>query len=290
MVTLPNNRTMTHYLRPALLALLFSLLPGTGARAQQTPPATFPAPLNDIVSDRAAVRAPALTPKAPRAADLAWEKRVWRVIDVREKLNHPFAYPPRPLVSILLEAAEQQKIQLYSPVDDRFSTPLTADERLAISGWPDTVPVFNDFDEVTYEVVPREFDPARVTRYRVQEVWYFDRQTSTRQVRILGIAPIVDEADEGADFSYERVLFWAYFPAARAVLGEEQAYVAGNDAGNRNWADVFDARLFNSYITKESNVYDRRVEDYLPAGRDRLLEGRRIEAGLLDREQDGWSW
>ncbi|MEM6769692.1 MAG: hypothetical protein AAF597_03820, partial [Bacteroidota bacterium] len=108
-----------------------------GLRAQQTP--QFPIPVNDIVTDRDAVQNTPLQPAPLRAADIMWQKRVWRVIDVREKINHTFSYPPRPLVSILLDAAEEQRIQLYSTVDDKFSTPLTETERLQSAGMPDTV-------------------------------------------------------------------------------------------------------------------------------------------------------
>ncbi len=41
-----------------------------------------------------------------READVFWEKRVWRVIDVKEKMNIPFKYPRLPFVKILLDAAE----------------------------------------------------------------------------------------------------------------------------------------------------------------------------------------
>src|SRR3954469_9022725 len=36
-------------------------------------------------------------PYAPlRQADVMWSKRIWRVMDLREKLNHPFYYPTKP--------------------------------------------------------------------------------------------------------------------------------------------------------------------------------------------------
>ena len=52
-------------------------------------------------------------------------------------------------------------------------------------------------------------------------------------------------------------MFWVYYPAARQLLANEQAYVVGNDAAVRSWEDVFEARYFNSYIIQESNVLDR---------------------------------
>ncbi|MFT4971184.1 MAG: hypothetical protein ACI9JY_000382, partial [Saprospiraceae bacterium] len=39
-----------------------------------------------------------------READIMWEKRIWRVIDIREKMNLPFGYPERPFFSILMDA------------------------------------------------------------------------------------------------------------------------------------------------------------------------------------------
>ncbi len=272
------------------LSLLFLLLLCTGVSAQKDAP-RFPAPVNDIVTDRASIQNTPLQPAPLRAADIMWQKRVWRVIDVKEKINHTFSYPERPLITILLDAAEKQEIELYSTIDDKFSTPLTAAERLNIVGGLDTVPVYGpDGESVEYEVMPIEFDPGTVTRYRIQEIWYFDKETSRQEVRILGMAPIVDEKDEFGNVLYERPLFWVYYPGAREALGQEVAYTLGNDAANRSWVDIFESRFFHSYVTKESNIHNRRIEDYLPAGRQRMKRSEAIEAELLSKEQDRWSY
>lgn len=281
------RNTIKWTLRPLLL--LLTLCTCVSAQAQKTAPA-FPTPVNDIVTDREDVQNTPLQPAPLRAANISWQKRVWRVIDVKEKINHAFSYPERPLISILLDAAEAGKIQLYSTLDDKFTTPMTEEERLNIAGRPDTVPVFEDEgSQVTYEVIAREFNPSTVGRYRVQEIWYFDKETSRQEVRILGIAPIVDELDEYGNVLYERSLFWVYYPGAREALGAEVAYTVGNDAANRSWTDIFESRFFHSYVMKESNIHGRRIEDFLPAGRDRMLRAQAIEAGLLSREQDSWS-
>lgn len=268
-----------------LLPLLFSLL-CTCVSAQKT----FPTPVNDIVTDRASVQSAAL-PQAPlRAADVMWQKRVWRVIDTREKINLTFAYPERPLITILMEAAQDEKIQLYSTLDDKFTTPLSPEALAAIAGPPDTVAVVHPTTQaLSYEIVPRELNPAEFTRYRLQEVWYFDKASSTTKVRILGIAPIRDVFDENGTLMYEQPAFWVYYPAAREMLATEMTFAVGNDAANQSWEDIFEMRYFNSAIVKESNIHNRRIGDYLPNGRDRLLESERVKADILARESDSWS-
>jgi gliding motility associated protien GldN len=230
--------------------------------------------------------------KAPlREADLLWQKRVWRVIDVNEKINHSFSNPERPFINILLEAADKEEIQLYSTLDDNFSTPLTLEQRLSIVGGMDTVEVVDidgDF-ESSYEIVPRIFDPGTVTRYRVQEIWYIDKSSSRMQVRILGIAPIVDQVDEMGNVLFEEPLFWVYYPAARNMLARERAWISDNETAASSWEDVFEMRYFDSFVTKEGNVHGRRIKDYVADRRSQLFLGQRMEKERLAKESDLWS-
>ncbi|MEM9528988.1 MAG: gliding motility protein GldN, partial [Bacteroidota bacterium] len=223
---------------------------------------TFATPVNDIVSDREATIAPAL-PHAPlRAADVMWQKRVWRVIDVREKINLSFAYPERPLIQILMEAAEAGKIQLYSPITDDFSTPLSTLERKAIAGQEDTVMFVDPVTQrATPKVIQRDLNPSEFTRYRLQEIWFFDKVTSTMQVRILGIAPIRDVYGEDGNLRYEEAAFWVYYPAARKVLTKEIAFSEGNDAANRSWEDLLESRFFKRSLINETKNKKNTQQD-----------------------------
>ncbi len=264
-------------------------LPGSGQADPSQDP--FLTPVNDIVAKRTKTERRILPYDHVREADILWQKRIWRVLDVREKINQPFANPERPLISILMEAANDGKIELYSTLDDKFTTPLTEEQLGSIAGAIDTVPVVNpDTYEVTYSLVPRELNPNDVLRYRLQEIWYFDRESSTMKVRILGIAPLKDETDENGNFLFEEPLFWVYYPGARQVLANENAFVSGNDAANRSWEDVFESRFFNSYIMKQSNVTDRRISDYKTDGRERLMEAERIKQEIFNFEHDLWSY
>lgn len=271
----------------ALIPLLLSTLLCTSVRAQKT----FPTPVNDIVPERTSMQRRALPRPPLREADILWQKRVWRVIDVREKMNHHFTNPQAPLISLLLDAAEDEQIQLYGTSDDRFSTPLTREEVLQFRNGLDTVEVIDPITyNLSYESVIRDFNPATVTRYRLQEVWYIDKNSGRMQVRLLGIAPIVDSPDEMGSPRFERPLFWVYYPAAREVLAGERAYASGNEASARSWEDVFASRQFDSHVVKEGNVHDRRIKDYVSDGRTRLRTGEALERERLGRESDLWSY
>ena len=247
-------------------------------------------PLDDIVEKRITFEKRVLPYDHVREADIFWEKRIWRVVDVREKMNLPFAYPERPFFSILLDAASAEEITVYSTEDDKFTSPLTPDEVASMGATVDTVITF---DPETYEeqmqIVRNELNPEDVKRFRLKEIWFFDEETSTMQVRILGIAPLIDVKDDNGNFRYEKPMFWVYYPEAREVLSRERVYNYGNDTSPMTWEDIFEMRFFSSYIYKESNVFDRRLQEYL-SGVDLLLEADKIKQEIFNFEHDLWSY
>lgn len=247
-------------------------------------------PVDDIVEKRITVEKRLLPYDHVREADIFWEKRIWRVIDIREKMNLPFAYPERPFFSILMDAATSGEITVYSTEDDKFTNPLVPDEVASMGATIDTVITF---DPETYEeqlqVVRNDLNPEDVKRFRLKEVWFFDKETSTLQVRILGIAPLIDVKDENGNFRYEKPMFWVYYPEAREVLSRERVFNFGNDASPVTWEDLMEMRYFSSYIYKESNVRDRRLQDYL-TGVDLLLEADKIKQDIFNFEHDLWSY
>jgi hypothetical protein len=48
-------------------------------------------------------------------------------------------------------------------------------------------------------------------------------------------------------------------------------------------------RLFSSYIMKESNLQDRRIQDY-KNGRDALMESEKIKKEIFEKEHGLWQY
>lgn len=108
-------------------------------------------------------------------------------------------------------------------------------------------------------------------------------------VRILGICLVRDSYTENGEFRGKEPLFWIYFPEARNVLAKAEVFNRFNDNERRSYDDIFWKRMFDSYIYKEENVFDRKIADYT-AGLDALLESERVKNDLFKFEHDLWEF
>jgi gliding motility associated protien GldN len=233
-----------------------------------------------------------------RESDVWFAKRVWREIDVREKMNQYLASPKGRLIDILMEAIDNGELTAYDPTPgkkddpggDSFSTPLKAGQargRMADSS------VVDQFDQNTGEktgskLVAGEFNADSVVRFRIKEDWVFDKQRSIFEPRIIGIAPLIKPKAGGVDLDFQPA-FWVYFPEARQVLATKEAVSRNNDATGLSFDDVFMKRLFSSYIVKVSNDKDERIKDYAQ-GIDKLYEAEKVKKSLMEWELGLWQY
>ena len=243
-------------------------------------------PINDLVPRTIQQEKRLLQPQPVREADIFWSKRVWRVIDVREKRNQAFMYPPAPFYEVLKAAILDGQLDAYASEDTEFLRPLTGEALERVFMRRDTVEVFNVETYVPeLQVVREEYAYEDIKRFRIEEIWYINSRTSTLNVRILAVSPLRDVLNENGDYLYELPTCRIYFPDARKVLARATVFLDGNDHARYSWDDLFQQRRFSSYVYKDSNVRDERIQDVY-SGRDALLAGDRIEAELFNFEQD----
>lgn len=231
-----------------------------------------------------------------RESDVMFRKRVWREIDLREKVNMIFASPKSRLITILTDAIQAGELTAYDASStkddvngDEFSVVLKPEEAMAKFADSVLVPIFDKDGNQTGTVVkPGEFNPDSIVKFRIKEDWIFDKQRSVFEPRIVGIAPMVKISAAGQAFD-EQPAFWIYFPEVRHLLVTKAVVNRNNDATGLSYDDIFMKRVFASYIVKESNPEDLRIKDYA-VGIDRLYESERVKKDLMDFEHDLWSF
>jgi gliding motility associated protien GldN len=231
-----------------------------------------------------------------RESDVMFSKRVWREIDVRDKVNTIFASPKSRLITILTDAIQAGELTAYDASStkddvngDEFSAVLNAKDAMAKFADSVVVPIFDqDGNQTGSKVEAGEFNPDSIVKFRIKEDWIFDKQRSVFEPRIVGIAPMVKISKAGQAFD-EQPAFWIYFPEARNLLVTKAAVNRTNDLAGLSYDDIFMKRIFSSYVVKESNPNDLRIKDYA-IGIDKLYESERVKKALMDFEHDLWSY
>ena len=231
--------------------------------------------------------------------------------------------------SIAEEKSQPQTVMKSGNLEDYLSNPDYAQLKFLydqnpqkIKSWWDATPEGEEMkgDGASYWVTSK-----CIVGYNIKEDWFFDKQRSVLDRRIIAIAPVVkfgvDLDDDGNStgergdlllypptdqetlhyydgkseiLPYEgqvedRELFWLYFPHLRNHMVQYYVYNDKSDAQWMSFDDLFWKRQFSAQIYKTTDKFDRDIEDY-KYGVDALYEAERIKDEIRKWEIDVWNY
>jgi gliding motility associated protien GldN len=242
-----------------------------------------------------------------REDDAVYRQKIWREIDTREKMNLPFRYSANEdngnqrFISILLKAIQDGPdnggVTVFSPVDDRFTTPMTvAEVAKVISGGSVSVPIYDSAGNITsYKETTAEVNLDSFYKFRIKEEVIFDKQSSRLFWRILGIAPVKNVITSAGVNLGETELFWVYYPDMRPIFAKYEVYNGKNYGARMSWEELFESRMFYGRIIKSTleNPYDQFLNERQGLKNNsilQLLQGEKIKNQIFDYEQNLWSY
>jgi hypothetical protein len=176
---------------------------------------------------------------------------------------------------------------------------------------------------VRKDAIARFISSNNIIAYNIKEDWFFDKERSLLDRRIISIAPVArftyeDDTttlavERGSILAYskegiplffdnasnsyeeykgkvdEREMFWLYFPELRNIMVNYYVYNDKSDAQWMSFDDVFWKRKFTAQIYKVSDKFDRELEDF-KYGVDALYEAEKIKDDMRKWEHDVWNY
>lgn len=235
-----------------------------------------------------------------READVMWAKDIWRSIDLRHRMNMPLRYPLEgsmsdgerySLFGLLMEGIKTEEITPYefnvlTSWKDPFAKVTSLEQIYSLSGGDTIVDIDGNFLRVGQGM-------SKVMQFQIQEQWYFDKQHSTMNVRIIAMAPIYYADLYSGDSLIgvrPQIPFVVHFPQCRRLFATHAIYNPKNDAQVISFDDLFFQRRFSSTVIAESNVFGNRMLTDYKLGQDVLLEADRIKNDLFIMEHDLWEY
>lgn len=256
-----------------------------------------------------------------------FKRRVWRVIDLKEKQNKGFFASGGEITSFIINAVRSGELtDIY--VNDSLTTKMSKDEffdkmvyqeGLQIEQWDPNFEYYEGdqvryngtvytaiFDEVTsvpsespddWEETPGvgsdiEFLPRQISLMELMEDVIFDKRRSRLYHKPQSIKLIVP-ASQTLDGVQLPLAVFKYKDLHQLFKDHPESAIwvnRYNSAENKNFADAFQLRLFRASLFKFENPDDMPIVDMYKSRMEAVMAAEWWEMELMEKEHNLWEY
>lgn len=237
-------------------------------------------------------------------SNILYKKRVWRRMDLNEKINRPFFSTNNEISRVIIEAVKAGLITPY--LNDSLTRVLPKDKFLENLIDPKTVPVEDDglsgweddgwgnsSGKENVAKGPFEFLPSKISILEIQEDLIFDKKRSRMYYDIQAISLTIPskEFETGIEKRVASFRYKDLVQLFRSMPDEAIWFNRHNNSQHKNFADAFALRLFNARIIKVSNPDDAYLTDiYNKNEKEGIMASQWIENELMEFEHELWEF
>jgi gliding motility associated protien GldN len=247
-------------------------------------------------------------------SEIMYRRRLWRRMDLNEKMNEPFFAFGNEITKVIIDAVNDGRLFPYE--NDSLKTRMTKEEFLEnlklpqygvteltdeerAMGFTDDNDGWGDWGDDTADAGADDsrdfyFFPRQVSVLEVMEDFIFDKRRSRAYWDIQAINLIIPAKEFPETGLQRRVASFRYKDLEqlfRSMPQEAVWFNYQNQKANLNLADAFLLRLFSANIVKYWNPQNQDLVDiYKKHPREALLAAKWVENELLEFEHNLWSY
>ncbi|MBP5314640.1 MAG: gliding motility protein GldN [Muribaculaceae bacterium] len=213
------------------------------------------------------------TPKSE--AELAWEKVVYRMLDLTNVKNATLYYPEEPtadqesLFRIIMRLLANDQIPAYEYLDGREV--FTDQYRVKVKDILDRFHVIYTQAKGSTEKSPKyaiddsDVPANEVLSYYIIEKWQIDNRNNRMETTIEAICPVLHRSGDFGGEAVRYPMFWIKFDNLRPYLTQQYIFVDDdNNLAKYTYDDFFQLTMYEGDIYKTRNLRNLSLMQQFP--------------------------
>lgn len=238
----------------------------------------------DTLSQRAKLLYETLIQGTERAS---WIRTIYRQLDLSKEANAPLYYPTHTtessqnLFAQIFKLVAENQINVYEYLDGEevFTPEYKVKFKELLDRFRINYTETKEKTQTKYRVTNADIPTSEVKSYYIKETWFFDEATSTYDVKLDALCPILyDLGDYG---EVPMPLFWLPYEELKPFISITPVMLSSrNNKASSTLDDYFRLRMYDGEIIKTKNLLNKALTQYITTPDSLSSERKRIEDEL----------